>query len=309
MPATDTSFFNDRQPGGGQLIVDRGFRAGAVYFVDSNVDATNGRSPLTAVGTLDEAFALCTADNGDTIYVMPGHSETITAVTADVADVSVIGLGQGLNRPKLTYATTGAEINVTADDVTLQNLWLYGDIDSLVNFIDADANDLTVDGCLFTINTSKEALCGINFATTKDGLTVTNNVAIQGSDPDGTDQNAGTGFLYCVDTENITFENNKILGSWETAIVHNKTTACANLYMRDNTMRQDLSTALLIEIVAGATGSSRRDDGHNVNADDGTAAKMIGTYGTFFWFGTDSLFSNDSGGGGQGMIASETATT
>ncbi len=31
----DTSFFHDRQPGGGILIVDRGFRAGDVYFVDS----------------------------------------------------------------------------------------------------------------------------------------------------------------------------------------------------------------------------------------------------------------------------------
>jgi len=307
--ATDTSFFNDRQPGGGQLIVDRGFHAGAVYFVDSNVDATNGRSPLTAVGTLDEAMALCTASNGDTVFVMPGHAETIDSVTCDVADVTIIGLGQGDNRPTLTFDDTTDEINVTADNVTIRGLRCISDVNSLVNFIDADASYLVVEDCEFITSSTKEVLAVINFATTQDYLTVRGCLGLQPSDPEGTDQAAGTGFLYIVDTENVTFENNTILGSYETAIIHNLTTKVQNLYMRNNTLRQDLSTALLIEIVAGATGSSRGDDGHNINADDATAAKMIGTYGTLFWFGPDSYFSNDSGGGGQGMIASETATT
>jgi len=49
--------------------------------VDSGVDSTDGRSPKTAFGTIDEAVNKCTACNGDKIVVMAGHAETISGAT------------------------------------------------------------------------------------------------------------------------------------------------------------------------------------------------------------------------------------
>ena len=54
-------------------------------------------------GTIDYAVGRCTANRGDVIYVMPGHSETIGAAAAvdfDVAGITVIGLGRGALQPR-----------------------------------------------------------------------------------------------------------------------------------------------------------------------------------------------------------------
>jgi hypothetical protein len=67
------------------------------------------------VATVDQAIGLCTANAGDTIVVLPGHTETVTAtsIALDVAGVKVIGLGSGLNRPTFTFGAAAATITVT----------------------------------------------------------------------------------------------------------------------------------------------------------------------------------------------------
>jgi hypothetical protein len=102
---------------------------GNVFFVDSGVDASEGTSPATAVGTIDEAINLCTANNGDVVYVMPGHTEavTLTSIACDVAGVSFIGLGAGASKPTLTFGATDSRINVTAANCVWKNFrWTAG---------------------------------------------------------------------------------------------------------------------------------------------------------------------------------------
>jgi len=82
---------------------------GNIWFVDSGhpfaSDNTHcGESPLEPFATIDYAIGKCTASNGDIIYVMPGHAETVNAtatLTCDVAGISIVGLGNGTNRPSL----------------------------------------------------------------------------------------------------------------------------------------------------------------------------------------------------------------
>ena len=74
------------------------------------------RAAGATLATLDAAFALCTADKGYRIIILPNHSETVTGVggiTADVAGVSVIGLGIGAQRPRFLMdgAATVTQIN------------------------------------------------------------------------------------------------------------------------------------------------------------------------------------------------------
>lgn len=86
------------------------------------------------------------AGRGDVIYLMPGHTESIssaTALTLSVAGVQIIGLGTGGTRPTITLDTANtATINVTAANITIKN----------VIFI---ANFLAV-AAAFTLTTAKD---------------------------------------------------------------------------------------------------------------------------------------------------------
>jgi hypothetical protein len=110
---------------------------GNVFFVDSGIDAASGTSPAEAVGTIDEAIGMCTANNGDVIYVMPGHTEAVTStsIACDVAGVSFIGLGSGAMKPNLTFAATDSRINVTAANCTFKNFRLTAGIADIVTAV------------------------------------------------------------------------------------------------------------------------------------------------------------------------------
>lgn len=92
--------------------------------------------------TIDAAIGECTASAGDTILVLPGHTEAVTSTSlnADVAGVSIIGLGSGSMKPTLTFAATDSTINVTAADCTFQNLRLQAAVGDVVTaFLHATA--------------------------------------------------------------------------------------------------------------------------------------------------------------------------
>lgn len=129
-------------------ITKKGFRilspfgnvtTGKIYFVDTNnAEAANGGSgaaspdwgtePDKPFKTLDYAIGQCTANKGDVIYVMPGHSETISTtgkLIPDVAGVSIIGLGYGSARPTFSVSTTGSHahaIGITGAATRIENL-------------------------------------------------------------------------------------------------------------------------------------------------------------------------------------------
>src|SRR5690349_11759182 len=69
---------------GGELLIEgalRGLTKGNIFYVDS-VNGSNSNDGTTwakAVATLTYASTLCTADNGDIIFVAPKHAETIVA--------------------------------------------------------------------------------------------------------------------------------------------------------------------------------------------------------------------------------------
>jgi len=70
--------------------------------------------------TLDGAVGACTASAGDTIYVMPGHAEAVTAtsIDLDVAGITVVCLGNREDQATFTYGAAASTISVGADDIT-----------------------------------------------------------------------------------------------------------------------------------------------------------------------------------------------
>lgn len=126
---TKSVLMTKRKPGGPVVFLDAGATTGDIFFVHSTgSDAAGyGLNPDTPVATIDYAVGLCAANNGDRIYVMPGHSETISGATSlvvDVAGVSIIGLGNG---PLLTYSAAASTISITAANCSIDNLRLYSD--------------------------------------------------------------------------------------------------------------------------------------------------------------------------------------
>lgn len=287
---------------------------GKYVFVHSGTGSNNnnGRRPDKPLATIDAAIGLCTASKGDVIVVMPGHSETIIAggaIAADVAGITIWGIGDGTMKPTVTFGTsTAADINVSALNVKIHGLRLVNDIDSLVNFIDVDEERCIIEDCDFVTSSTKEALGFVNMATTKDWLTIRRCTAYQPTDPTGTDGAVDTGFLFLIDSENITVEDCHFRGSFETAIFHNRTTACKNLFVKNCTGIQELSGAEPFQLVAGATGANVGGGFITPAETAATEATLIGTLGDGFFALLPGQFGNDGGAGGQGGITPTTAS-
>src|SRR4051812_7269513 len=103
-----SALFVQQQPGGMFAIEDSSRSTGKRFFVDSvtGTDSVGaGQNPDTPFATISFALTQCTASKGDIIYVMPGHAEAIAAagtLACSVIGVSIIGLGNGSNRPSIS---------------------------------------------------------------------------------------------------------------------------------------------------------------------------------------------------------------
>lgn len=286
---------------------------GNVIFADDGGSASGpGWTPEQAYSTIDAAVGACTANNGDVILVAPGHAETITAANAidvDVAGVTVRGMGQGSAKPTITLGTaTTARLRVNAANVTISNLRFVGNIDDLAEFINVNADYCTIEDCDFVTSSTKEAISFIQLATTKDYLTIRRCRFEQPTDPAGTDGGAGTGCLYLVDSEFILVEDCWFAGNFETAIFHNKTTACKNLWVQNCHGIQALSGAEPFQLVDGASGAMLGGGFITPNEVAATEATLVGTLGNSFFILQPGAFGNDGGAGGQGGIVVTTAS-
>ena len=130
---------------------------GTTVLAPGAVGGSNGNdgSYRRPFDTIDYAVGKCTANRGDIIMVMPGHSESITSATSlvlDVAGVAVIGLGTGSLRPDLNFSNTAGSVEIDAADVTLYNLTLTADVTAVVVGFNVDANGFTMDSCEFRYN-------------------------------------------------------------------------------------------------------------------------------------------------------------
>lgn len=145
----------------GQLIVDgmilsatqlAGLPAtgGNTYFVSSVTGASGnaGTSAQFPLLTIAAAYALTTADNGDLIVCLPGHKETIIAaggITLAKSGINILGLGEGADRPTLTFSTsTAATLLITGANQKILNFVGICGINGLVAPIAVQASDVAI---------------------------------------------------------------------------------------------------------------------------------------------------------------------
>ena len=126
-----TELFVRTQPGGVFSVVDNSVTTGAIWWVDSGsatgADAVGyGQNPDAPFLTIDYAVGQCTAGDGDIIYAMPGHAETVSAaggLDLDKIGIKIVGLGHGTLQPTVTLDTADtADIDVDAASITVENI-------------------------------------------------------------------------------------------------------------------------------------------------------------------------------------------
>lgn len=230
-----TALFVRETPGGIYNIEDQATTTGNRYFVCSTTgsDAAGwGLSPDKPTATIDYAIGLCTANQGDLIFVMPGHTESLaTLITADVAGITIKGLGNGNDRPKVTVNAVIDGISITADNVTLENLVFPDPTAAAASMINVAAAKAKVKGCRFELG-----------ADTVDAVTITaageeptfedNVVIVQANGPD-----SWLKFEGVIDKPVIV--RNIIIGSdgtdaFDDGMFDFNNQAVTNLVMRDN---------------------------------------------------------------------------
>ena len=103
--------------------------------------------------TIDFAIGQCSADNNNVICVRSGYTQTITAaagIAADVAGVYIVGVGQGSNRPTISFSTsTAASIAVSADNVTFKNFKFVCNISAQNHMFDLTGKSTNIINCEF----------------------------------------------------------------------------------------------------------------------------------------------------------------
>ena len=147
----DSSFLRDSGLLVGHILMTA---TGNIRYVDSGnalaaTDVTGTKD--RPYSTVDSAIGSCTANNGDVIVAMAGHSETLTAaasIAADIAGVQIVGLGTGRERPTINYTTAAAaSLNVTAANVSITNFFFdMTGVDAVTAGINVSAADFTFAG-------------------------------------------------------------------------------------------------------------------------------------------------------------------
>lgn len=150
-----TALFSRHQTGGVWTFDDVKEHPGDIFFVDSGAanaadNTGNGRTPDKPFATLDYAIGQCTANQGDVIYVAPGHSETLTAaVTVDVAGIAIVGLGRGSLRPQFTVNANIDGLTVTAANCHIEGLYFNEGTNAHTASINVAAAHCTIRRCHF----------------------------------------------------------------------------------------------------------------------------------------------------------------
>lgn len=167
-----------------------GLPSGNILYVHS-VTGVNGAgygfSPLSPFASLDYALGKTRPDSDDWILLLPNHVETLTAAGTSLGNggvfagptlsngVTVLGLGNGRNRPTFNYTTAiTASFNISAANFTIKNCVFtptgFGAITAAMNVTGAD---FSMEDCEWQISTGTNApVLGILTAATAARLKI-----------------------------------------------------------------------------------------------------------------------------------------
>ncbi len=236
---------------------------GNTFFVDSGhsaaLDAVNGGQRNTPFATWDYAVGQCTANNGDTIFLLPGHAETLIAADAvdiDVAGVKTVGIGEGTDRPTMTYTVAAGEVVIGADNCSIENVVFTSSVTAVLKAVDIEAgvDYARITNCQFDVEAT---------GTDEFNAVITLNDNNTGCIIENTFIDMGLGGSVAAihmdaDTDNTVVRNNNIVGDYSTACIVGDTTLSTNVVIQNNLLQNGetggIGTEPCIELLTGTTG-------------------------------------------------------
>lgn len=236
---------------------------GKVFWVHS-VTGSNGNKGTREkpFADIDYAIGRCTANKGDVILVMPGHTETITAadaILADVASISIIGLGAGDDMPWIKFNNTAATVAIDADNVTIKNIRFHALISAVVLGVNikAGATDAKVLDCRFDVDTANTD----EFNTSIDIKAGCARTRIEGNTFNMVLGGAVAAVSLTGASDEVVIRNNRIWGDYSTACIMGSTTLSTNVDIDGNLLVNgtggNIGTEPGIELLTGTTGIIR----------------------------------------------------
>jgi hypothetical protein len=161
----NSALWSRHQPGGYFVLADLAQHPNNIWLVCSTngVDSVGaGRTPDKPFATLDYAVSHASVTTGDTFLLLPGHAENLAAdsdVDVDVADLQIVGLGWGSNRPTFTATAIAGDFKVAAAGVRLENLLFLSGVDATTGMLEISAADCTVYNCEFRDSVDQATDC------------------------------------------------------------------------------------------------------------------------------------------------------
>ena len=181
---------------------------GNVYWVDNGTGGAGNpgtfNSPLDSI---ESAFGKCTANNGDFIMCKSGHTEACAGaagITADVAGVTVLGVGHGDDQAQIRWTAAAATLVISAASVRFINMRLtaaFADVAEGVNM--SAVNGIEFIGCRIDEEVATENW--VIFGDLADGG---DNFKMVGCSYHGNDASNDTVINFAGTHENVQFVDN-----------------------------------------------------------------------------------------------------
>ena len=282
---------------GNTVLTDMSKRTGRYFFVHSGTGSDTagaGYTPSDPAATIDYPIVLCAASKGDTIIVMPGHSEDITTATAialDVIGVRIVGIGSGALMPTVNMTAAEGSVTVSVASVTIKNIKFVAVFATGVTralTLPAGADDFTLDGCLFVDTAvNQEFLVHADVATTVDRMKIINNRFV------GAAGTMSGSFVFAGTTLDMEIADNYWFVDSSDSVIHHDAGIASNVYMHDNVIQNvDTDTAeYCAEFKTTSTGSAH-DNRFGYNKNDAEVWK-----GDAMWW-SENYMSNTIAEGG-----------
>lgn len=275
-----TSLFYNRQSGGMFSVEDMALNTGNRWFVDSGNTSRGanaagfGKSPDAPFLSISYAFSSDSvqADNGDIVFAMPGHTETISTdggLTADIAGIEIWGLGVGDARPAISIGTLAAAAMV----ITGAGINMHGFRISIAKDAATDPIQISAAGVHFHHNeiieaSACEALDLLSVAADANRV-VLHDLKIRGRNTGDGDALNAIHLNGCDDCEiyNIHAYN----GDWSEGVIFNEGDECLNVHIHDCILQTQAAEDLSIVLDSAATGEIHdikcilKDDAANID--------------------------------------------
>jgi hypothetical protein len=295
--------------------------AGQVFWVSSlnGTDASGrGTDPTRPFKTINYALTKCSVPSGskvggDFVFVLPGHVETISvagtaaspvgSISANVAGVTVVGLGAASQRPLIQFSATAGKIFLGAANLRFSNLVfdMATVVSAVVVGITCGVKGVQFDNCNFiTSTTANAALIGISLtAGWGDFIFGDNNYV--GSDA-GLPAAGATSFIAAVAGDRLRIFDSYINGDYSTSLVDGGAIIITNVRVNRCCLVNNNAARLILK---GNNSSTGVVENNNIQVNGGAVAGVVSGTG---WAWMANLGKSVGSGTASGIAVPGTAT-